>query len=271
MRRWLASAMVAPRDRRGVADPAPWPTCHDPHMDLRLSPREARVIGCLIEKEITTPDQYPLSLNALVAACNQKNNRDPVMELGEADVHATLEDLGRRRLVAAESGFGSRVTRFRHRFCNTEFGSVQFSAQETAVVCELLLRGPQMPGELRSRASRMAPFADVAEMERVLDRLAMREDGPFVEKLAREPGRRESRYVHRFGESDGAPATRPSAAVEAQRQEAPRAASADAPAAASVADDDVRAAIASLRREVADLRAEVEALQAVLRERDAGS
>jgi uncharacterized protein YceH (UPF0502 family) len=239
-------------------------------MDLRLSPREARVIGCLIEKEITTPDQYPLSLNALVAACNQKNNRDPVMELTEADVHATLEDLGRRRLVAAESGFGSRVTRYRHRFCNTEFGSVQLSAQETAVVCELLLRGPQMPGELRSRASRMAPFADVAEMERVLDRLAAREDGPFVEKLVREPGRRESRYVHRFGEADPVSAARPQPPVEAQLQQAPSAASPGAATGASAADDDVRAAIDALRREVADLRAEVEALQAVLRERDAG-
>lgn len=165
---------------------------------IALSAREARVIGCLLEKEITTPDQYPLSLNALVNACNQKNNRDPVMELSEKEVEHTLMDLARNRLIVAETGFGNRVSKYRHRFCNTEFGSLQFSTQEVAIVCELLLRDGQMPGELRSRASRLAPFKDVEQLEQVLDGLASRDDGPFVAKLPREPGRRESRYVHLF-------------------------------------------------------------------------
>lgn len=165
---------------------------------VRLAPLEARVIGCLIEKEITTPDQYPLSLNALTNACNQKSNRDPVLELRDADVQNTLDELAKRHLVLAQSGFGSRVDKFQHRFCNTEFGSLKFTPQELAIVCELLLRGPQMPGELRSRANRLAPFRDVGELEGVLEQLATRADGPFVAKLEREPGRRESRYIHCF-------------------------------------------------------------------------
>src|SRR5882724_11492133 len=125
---------------------------------VELSPLEARIIGCLIEKQITTPDQYPLSLNSLVSACNQKSNRDPVMDLDEATVRNTLDGLVRKHLVVEKSGFGSRVPKFQHRFCNTEFGTLKFTPQELAVVCELVLRGPQMPGELRSRASRMASF-----------------------------------------------------------------------------------------------------------------
>jgi uncharacterized protein YceH (UPF0502 family) len=165
-------------------------------MNINLTALEARVIGSLIEKAITTPDQYPLSLNALTNACNQKSNRDPVLELDERAVQETLDALAKKHMVLERSGFGSRVPKYQHRFCNTGFGSLEFTPQETAIVCELLLRGPQTPGELRSRASRMAPIAEVGEVEAALTRLAAREDGPFVVRLAREPGKRESRYAH---------------------------------------------------------------------------
>ena len=167
-------------------------------MKIELTPIEARVIGCLIEKQITTPDQYPLSLNALVNACNQKSNRDPVLELEERIVQHTVDDLGRKHLVVEKSGFGSRVPKYQHRFCNTEYGTLKLDPQELAIVCELLVRGPQTPGELRSRAARMADFSDVSEVEAALTRLSDREDGPFVTRLAREPGRRDSRYAHLF-------------------------------------------------------------------------
>jgi len=168
-------------------------------MNVELSAPEARVIGCLIEKQITTADQYPLSLNALVNACNQKSNRDPVLELSEAEVQGTLDRLARKHLVVERSGFGSRVPKYQHRFCNTEFGTLKLDAQELAILCELLLRGAQTPGELRSRAARMAAFADVAEVESALDRLAERAGGALVARLAREPGRREARFAHLFG------------------------------------------------------------------------
>lgn len=174
-------------------------------MTIELSPHEARVVGCLIEKEITTPEQYPLSLNALTNACNQKSNRDPVLDLDEADVQQILDQLSKKYLVSEESGYGSRVTKYRHRFCNTQYGTLKFSTQELGIVCELLLRGPQTPGELRSRASRLCPLKDVMEVETVLERLAQREDGPYVVRLPREPGKRESRYAHLFsGEVVGA-------------------------------------------------------------------
>jgi len=167
-------------------------------MNIELSPMEARVIGCLIEKQITTPDQYPLSLNALVNACNQKSNRDPVMAADEAAIQATLDHLARKHLVIEKSGFGSRVPKYQHRFCNTEFGSLKFTPQELAIVCELLLRGPQTPGELRTRAARMASFSEVDQVETALESLASRADGPFVVRLPREPARRDSRYAHLF-------------------------------------------------------------------------
>ncbi|MGX2040218.1 YceH family protein [Methylocaldum sp. MU1018] len=166
-------------------------------MKIKLTPHEARVIGCLIEKEIATPEQYPLSLNALTNACNQKSNRDPVLDLDEATVQQTLDGLVKKYLVSADSGFGNRVTKYRHRFCNAEFGDLKLSRQETAIVCELLLRGPQTPGELRSRAERLCKFADVQEIESALARLMAREE-PLAAKLPREPGKRESRFMHLF-------------------------------------------------------------------------
>jgi len=175
-------------------------------MNIELSPLEARVIGCLIEKQITTPDQYPLSLNALVNACNQKSNRDPVMEVDEVTIQGTVDQLARKHFVVEKSGFGSRVPKFQHRFCNTEYGTLKLTAQELAIVCELLLRGPQTPGELRTRASRMAAFSEVGQVEAALESLRTREDGPFVVRLPREPGRRDSRYAHLFSGAVAVPA-----------------------------------------------------------------
>ncbi|MBK5104919.1 MAG: DUF480 domain-containing protein [Burkholderiales bacterium] len=174
-------------------------------MNLELSLHETRVIGCLIEKEITTPEQYPLSLNALTNACNQKSNRDPVLNLDEATVQQLIDQLSKKRLVSEQSGYGNRVPKYQHLFCNTTFGTLKLSPQELGIVCELFLRGPQTPGELRSRASRLCRFGDVTEVEAALVGLAQREDGPYVVRLAREPGRRESRYAHLFsGEIAGA-------------------------------------------------------------------
>ena len=138
-------------------------------MNIRLTAIEARIIGALIEKQITTPDQYPLSLNALINACNQKSNREPLMQLDEPTVKFVVDGLGRRHMVVEKSGFGSRVPKYQQIFCNTEFGSLKFTPQETAIVCELLLRGPQTPGELRNRVPRMAEFPDPGVIESVLD------------------------------------------------------------------------------------------------------
>ena len=168
-------------------------------MDIRLTPYEARVIGCLLEKHRTTPEHYPLSLNALTNACNQKSSRDPVLELEEATVQDTIDALMKKHYVVEKSGFGSRVTKYQHRFCNTEFGALKFSEQELGIVCVLLLRGPQTPGELRTRTERLCKFQDIHEVESTLDQLMQRDDGPFVVKLHREPGKRETRFAHLLG------------------------------------------------------------------------
>jgi len=167
-------------------------------MKIELTAHEARALGCLIEKQITTPEQYPLSLNALTNACNQKSNRDPVLNLAEAEVQALIDALSRKHLVIERSGFGSRVPKYQQRFCNTEFSALQFTPQERAIVCELMLRGPQTPGELRARAARMAEFSDSVQVEAALEALSTREGGPLVQRLARQPGRREARYAHLF-------------------------------------------------------------------------
>ena len=174
-------------------------------MKYELTATEARVIGCLLEKQVTTPEQYPLSVNGVVTACNQKTNREPVMNLSESDVQEQLDNLVKRHFLRTVSGFGNRVTKYEQRFCNSEFGNLKLSAAEVAVITTLLLRGAQTPGELRSRASRMYEFSDMAEVESTLENLATREDGPYVFRLAREPGKRESRYMHLFcGEVDEA-------------------------------------------------------------------
>ncbi len=167
-------------------------------MNIELTALEARVIGCLIEKQITTPDQYPLSLNALVNACNQKSNRDPVLDLDERAVQQVVDGLARKHVVMERTGYGSRVPKYQHVFCNTEFGSLKFTPLETAIICELLVRGPQTPGELRTRTSRLSEDGDVSQIEAALQNLMTRSDGPFVTRLAREPGRRDSRYAQLF-------------------------------------------------------------------------
>ena len=214
-------------------------------MNIELSPIEARVIGCLIEKQITTPDQYPLSLNALVNACNQKSNRDPLMSADEAAIQTTLDHLIRKHLVIEKSGFGSRVPKYQHRFCNTEFGPLKFTSQELAILCELLVRGPQTPGELRTRAARMASFSEVGQVETALESLSSRADGPFVVRLSREPGRRDSRYAHLFS---GA-ATIPALTEESIR--GPSAASAPAPSRLERLEEEVR----QLKEELTHIKA----------------
>ncbi|WP_305404015.1 YceH family protein [Photobacterium leiognathi] len=172
-------------------------------MEINLTQNQARVIGCMLEKEITTPDQYPLTLNALTTACNQKSSREPVMSLDEARVLDTVEELKAKRMMADVSSFGSRVAKFQHRFCNTEFGSLQFTKQELGALIVLLLRGPQTAGEIRTRTNRLCEFTDVREAEAVLAKLASEEKGPYVVKLPREPGKRDCRYMHLFsGEVD---------------------------------------------------------------------
>ena len=167
-------------------------------MKITFSTEEARIIGALLEKEITTPEQYPLSLNALVNACNQKSNRDPVMDLDELTVQNTLDGLKKRHLVGDQSGYGSRVTKYRHRFCNSEFGGLQLNAAELAILCELLLRGPQTPGQLRTHGERLQAFTGIEDVEAALTALMEREE-PLVQRLPREPGKRETRYHHRLG------------------------------------------------------------------------
>ncbi len=190
-------------------------------MRIRLNPLEARVIGCLIEKEIVTPAQYPLSLNALVDACNQKSSRDPVLQLSADEVQRVVDGLLKRHLLSDRGGFGSRVTKYQHRFGNVGFGSTEFTAQELGILCVLLLRGPQTPGDLRARTGRLCQFSDAQETERVLDGLMRRKDGPFVARLAPEPGRREARYRHLFGDDENGDRAVESAAPQTESKPPP--------------------------------------------------
>jgi uncharacterized protein YceH (UPF0502 family) len=160
-------------------------------MDSKLTDVEARVLGALVEKDITTPDYYPLSLNALVNACNQKNNRDPVMNLDEGAVRDALNGLHDDGLAGPASGADSRVTKYEHRLQET----FNFTRGETAVLCVLLLRGPQTPGELRGRTERMHHFEDLDAVQFSLQKLTQREP-PLVAVLPRQPGTKESRYAH---------------------------------------------------------------------------
>ena len=208
-------------------------------MLIELTGTETRVIGCLIEKQIATPDQYPLSLNALTNACNQKSNRAPVWTLDEIEVQEVVDLLIRKYQIIEHGGYGSRVAKYAQRFCNSEHGSLNFSRQELAVICELFLRGPQTPGELRTHASRLCHYTDVREIEAVLDALMQREDGPYVLRLPREPGRRECRFMHLFSgnEHHEQPATE-----AAERQ-------------VMIADSDSLQRIEMLERRVANLEA----------------
>lgn len=222
-------------------------------MNIRLTANEARIIGSLIEKQITTPDQYPLSLNALVNACNQKSNREPLMQLDEATVKFVVDGLARRHMVVEKSGFGSRVPKYQQIFCNTEFGSLRFTPQETGIICELLLRGPQTPGELRARVPRLAELPDPSAMEGLLEALAARPGGALVAQLAREPGRRDSRWAQLFEEL-------PESVVANATPE--RAESAPAPSSPRpAASPDLVVRVAALEAEIASLRAELAALK----------
>ena len=180
-------------------------------MQLNLTALEQRILGALMEKETTTPEYYPLTLNALVAACNQKNNREPVLALSAEEVERGLAVLQyERQLVATFAGAGARSVKYTHRLTET----LGVDSAERAVLCELLLRGPQTPGELRGRASRMHPFASPAEVKVALDALAARQPDPYVVELARAPGCKENRYAHALGDVPASAARPAAAAVE---------------------------------------------------------
>ena len=212
---------------------------------MLLSEIETRVLGSLIEKDITTPDYYPLSLNALVNACNQKNNRDPVMTLDQAAVRDALSSLEEKRMAGPGSGADSRVTKYEHRLQEV----FNFDRREIALVCVLLLRGSQTPGELRSRADRMHHFEALEDVVATLDRLAQREP-PLVCLLARQPGSRESRYMHLFSGEPPAQVARPGDVAQAP-----------SPAHASAGEANSDDRLSALEREVSRLRSEVSEVQ----------
>ena len=206
-------------------------------MELELDPVELRVLGALVEKEITTPEYYPLSLNALVNACNQESNRYPAVNYEETDVEDALERLRARGLAIRTTGAGSRVPKHSHRFTER----LNPDRRETAILCELMLRGPQTVGELRTHTERMHHFDDTDEVETVLNRLMERSPDPLVMRLGRRAGEKEVRYAHLFS---GVPAVtdEPAAAEEAHTPRADR--------------------IGILEGEVARLRGEIESLKA---------
>jgi len=215
-------------------------------VNILLNEVECRVLGSLIEKEITTPEYYPLSLNALVNACNQKSNRDPVMTLDEAAVRQALHSLDAQSLVRSVSASDSRVTKYEHRLQE----AFNFYRHEIAILCVLLLRGPQTPGELRTRAERMHPFDDLSAVQSSLQYLMKREP-PLVKILPRQPGTKESRYAHLLsGEVD----LRDNAKPEAKKSAA--AVSADGNRLAHLDEE-----IASLRKEVSDFHKEISDLK----------
>ena len=167
-------------------------------MPLELTANEARVIGCLIEKSIVTPDQYPLTLNALTNACNRKSSRNPVMSLQQGEVQRTVRELESKTLVRVDENFKSQVERYIQRFCNTRFSDCQFDPPQLAIVCLLLLRGPQTPGELKARSGRLHSFADNAAVVDALKTLIEMEGNSMVAKLPRTPGRQDAEYMHLF-------------------------------------------------------------------------
>lgn len=163
-----------------------------------LSDKEARVVGCLIEKSIVTPDQYPMTLNALTNACNQKSSREPVMALHQGEVQQTIRQLEAKHLARTDENFKSRTEKYSQRFCNTRYSNLQFDDGQLAIVCLLLLRGPQTPGELRARSGRLHTFADNDEVVTAIGGLIQREGEPMLVKLPRTPGRKDSEYMHLF-------------------------------------------------------------------------
>ena len=165
---------------------------------LDLSPNETRVIGCLMEKSVTTPDQYPLTLNALTNACNQKSGRDPIMALAQGAVQHTVRGLEERHCLRVEESFKRGVEKYTQRFCNSSYSELQLSSAEFAIVCLLLLRGPQTPGEIRARSPRLHEFSDNSEVVEAATGLINREGDPLLVKLPRSPGRKDAEYMHLF-------------------------------------------------------------------------
>lgn len=211
-----------------------------------LTTNEARIVGCLMEKSVVTPDQYPLSLNALTNACNQKSARDPVLSLDQGVVEHTVRELGVKHLVRAEENFRRGIEKYKQRFCNTTFSDYQFDPAQFAIICLLLLRGPQTPGELRAHSGRLHSFADNSAVVEALDSLIERDGEPLVVMLARAPGRKDSEYTHLFfGPVDVATVTAPAQAVTAARMPSP----------ASVADLGER--VSRLEIELAELKAQL--------------
>ena len=201
---------------------------------------ECRVIGCLMEKSIYTPDQYPLTLNALTNACNQKSGRNPVMSLNKGVVQHTIRDLRDKHLVHIEENFKSGVEKYTQRFCNTRFGDYQFDPPQFAIVCLLLLRGPQTPGEIRARSERLHAFADNTVVVDALDSL-LDVSEPLIVKLPRMPGRKDSECMHLFsGPID----------VEAHAEKATAAKTAE-----RTSKSDLEERVTRLEAEVAELRA----------------
>lgn len=167
-------------------------------MQQILNEQEARVIGSLVEKSLTTPDQYPMTLNALTSACNQKSARHPVMSMSQGEVQHTIRSLEEKHFVVSEENFKSRTEKYSQRFCGTRYSGHQFDAAQVAVVCLMLLRGAQTPGELRARSGRLHTFADNDEVVTTLNSLIERDGDPLLVKLPRTAGRKDSEYMHLF-------------------------------------------------------------------------
>ena len=237
-------------------------------MPVDLSAPEIRVLGCLLEKQRTTPDTYPLSLNALRLACNQSTNRDPVTEYDEAVIRDALHRLSRRRWARLASGAGSRAPKYRHLLDE----ALGLPEDELAVLCVLMLRGPQTPGELKQRTERLHPLADLSAVLDALERLIGRD---LAARLPRRPGQKEERYTHLLGDDEAQPgATAPPVGPAAEWapppaasevEDAPAASLASpvpAPHAAAAPTPDPR--VARLEDDVAALRADLDALRATL-------
>ena len=229
---------------------------------MDLTAAEIRVLGCLIEKQRTTPDTYPLTLNGLRAACNQSTNRDPVVAYDEATIRDAITRLSRRRWARLASGAGSRASKYRHLLDE----ALTRAPDELAVLCVLMLRGGQTPGELKSRSERLHPFADLAALQATLERLIERE---LVAQLPRRPGQKEERYVHRLSDDDArepvfaAAAPAAGAAGGAAAAAPVRAPGRPMPAAPEVQRVELPLGerVARLESEVAQLRAELRALR----------
>jgi uncharacterized protein YceH (UPF0502 family) len=192
-------------------------------MPLNLTAHEARVIGCLMEKSVVTPELYPLTLNALTNACNQKSSREPVMSLEKSMVQRTARNLQAKKLVRIDENFKTGIEKFSHRFCNEPHGEYQFDPAQFAIVTLLLLRGPQTPGELRAHSGRLHTFADNAAVVNALGGLLERDGPPVVVKLPRTPGRKDAEYMHLFSgpiDIDALASAMPSASPSATFEQA---------------------------------------------------